>query len=195
MIRAFIAIQFPAGIKQNINQAVSPLRARVGELTVRWVDPALYHLTLKFLGEIDESRLDAIADIVEWVASTEPTFALEVGEFGVFPDARRPRVLWVGLNETTGTLQSLKGALDQSLKSEGFRVEKRPFHPHVTVGRVRRGSSTGERETLAAELDGYSVGRLGIVPVDSIQLLRSRLNADGPIYSELVSFPLGGGRL
>jgi 2'-5' RNA ligase len=191
VIRVFTAIQFPAENKQNVEQAIAPLVRQVGDRTVRWVDPKIYHLTLKFLGNVDPTKLDDISSEIEAVTAKLEPLEVMVGHFGVFPNQRRPRVLWIGLNEKSGGLESIKSSLELGLEALGFDIEKRKFHPHITVGRVRRGASRDELEQLNSSLEKFSVGELGTVVVDQIELVKSDLTPNGPIYTTLKNFHLG----
>ncbi|MGD8865274.1 MAG: RNA 2',3'-cyclic phosphodiesterase [Anaerolineales bacterium] len=191
MIRVFTAIQFPDEIKHNIGQSIDKLVSEVGERTVRWVKPSLYHLTLKFLGDVAQSKLDDISPAINRVAAEGQSFQVKVGGFGVFPNLRKPRVLWVGLDENSGSLESFKSSLEQALEPLGFDVERRKFHPHVTVGRIRRGASRSQVEQLSVSLESYRIGELGTVAVDQVELVQSDLTPTGPIYTTLERFPLG----
>jgi 2'-5' RNA ligase len=140
---------------------------------------------------VDDARLNNICEVLDQVAAIHEPFQLEVGNFGAFPSARKSRVLWVGLREKSGSLASLKSAVERELEPHGFEVERRNFHPHVTVGRVRRNASKNDLELLTSSIEEYELGALDSVKVDQIELVRSDLRSSGPIYSTLRAFPLG----
>lgn len=166
---------------------------QVGARTVRWVDASHYHLTVKFLGDLEEGSLEEIHKVLRDTVSRGQGFELEVGDFGVFPRIRKPRVLWVGLEERSGSLGRLKDALEKSLEPIGFDRERRKFHPHVTVGRVRRSVSREDTENLASTLDAFTLGKLGVIMINQVTLMRSDLTSSGPIYTPLGQFRLGSG--
>lgn len=190
MVRAFIAIQFPNSVKIRVAQAIKPLREQVGADWVRWVDPDLYHLTVKFLGEVTQHDIEQIKRVVENLARDGSSFETHVGEFGVFPNTRRPRVLWVGLQEPTGAMRSLQRKIEDHLEPLGFEKERRKFHPHITVARVRRGASRNDLRRLSAALERFSLAQLAAVHTDQIHLVQSELTPEGPIYSRLASFSI-----
>lgn len=193
MVRTFIAIQFPDRIKHLIDESITPLRDQVGDRFVRWVDASLYHLTVKFLGDVKEELLGDIQQVIRECGSAGQCFELDVGDFGVFPGIRKPRVLWVGLEARSNALTSLKESLERSLAPLGFDRENRNFHPHVTVGRVRRRVSHQDTVNLATTLDGFSLGRLAEMKIDQVFLMRSELTSSGPIYTPIGRFQLGSG--
>lgn len=192
VIRAFVAIQLPAEVKNQIGHTIAQLRKEIGEGKITWVDPAIYHLTLKFLGDVEAEDLKNIGKSISDVASTLTAFEMEVSTFGVFPTIRKPRVMWIGLFEKSGALNALKIALDKSLEPLGFEVERRKFHPHITVGRVRRSASRRDVSDLVPMLEHFSVDYLATFLVDRIELVRSDLTPSGPKYSTLEQLQLGG---
>jgi 2'-5' RNA ligase len=192
VIRAFIAIQLPAEVKHKIGNSIAQLRKMIGEGNITWVKPSIYHLTLKFLGDIKIEDLKNISSRISGAASKQTAFEMGVSNFGVFPAIKKPRVLWIGLTENTGALNSLKVALDKSLQPLGFDIEPRQFHPHVTVGRVRRNASRQAVRDLVPSLGNFSVEYLASVVVNQIELVRSDLTPSGPKYSTLENFQLGG---
>ncbi len=116
-----------------MHRAARPLRE--AELPVRWIDPDSYHLTLKFLGSVDQRRLEEIVAVVDRVANATRRFDMDLHGFGAFPTIRRPRIIWVGADPSPA-LRCLKQDVEWGLADKGFDRETRAFHPHVTVGRV-----------------------------------------------------------
>ena len=177
-MRLFIGLKLPKKQKMRIHRAARPLRDE--ELPVRWVDVDNFHVTLKFLGEVRKDRVPPIEAVLSDVASATPSFSAELGGFGAFPTVRRPRVIWLGV-EATPELRCLKQDLEWSLGELGFEVETRAFHPHVTLGRVRKRHGAGvfrELDGHLAELDFEDALR-----VHTLDLMESRLSSDGPSYS------------
>jgi len=168
-------------------QAVSQLRAEVRP--VRWVRPQSMHLTLKFLGEIEERLSAGIAEQLAVAASAFAPFSFEVRGLGCFPSAPRARIIWAGIEGRTDTLEALAGAVEVSLKPLGFEPEKRPFSAHVTLGRCR---SQVNAEPLRAAIEQHRRSSFGVVDVDCLRLMRSRLEPGGAVYSQLARVELSG---
>ncbi|RMH21172.1 MAG: RNA 2',3'-cyclic phosphodiesterase [Gemmatimonadetes bacterium] len=186
-MRLFIALNFPKKERERIHRAARPLRE--AEMPVRWVEPANYHITLKFLDEVPEARVGAVVGALESVAANTPPIELELGGFGAFPTIRRPRVIWLGADPSPA-LRCLKQDIEWALSDAGFPRETRAFHPHVTLGRAAEDGGAGAfrgLDELAAGLD-YR----GVVRVRSLDLMRSTLSRSGARYSIERSVTLGG---
>lgn len=191
MMRAFIAVNIPLEVKGNLQEEIGRLRTLIRGGPVRWVRPEGIHLTLKFLGEISNSNLGEIGQVLEREVNRHPFFTLRVGGFGCFPNRRRPRVLWIGITEENGTLAQVQTAIEEKLVPLGFGKEGRPFHPHLTLGRVRRNISMSELPQLQDAVDEFVVGQIGHFEVSELHLIRSVLRPSGAEYSTLMEFPLG----
>ena len=184
--RAFIAIELPAEVKELISVHIERLRGFVPR-GIKWVDPSIAHLTLAFIGNVPDVRLIPLSRIVDAVAADSPSFVLSMGNLGAFPNTRRPRVLWMGLENDTKLLSGLESRLREALQDEGLPVEKRAFKPHVTLGRARvKGVIPLEDSDLAQQ------------PINSIEfhvreivLMSSVLTPRGPIHTPLHTSPLG----
>jgi 2'-5' RNA ligase len=150
------------------------------------VAEANLHVTLKFLGQIEETRVGAITEALVAVATRTPAFALDVRGLGAFPTPSRPRVLWAGL-EPAAPLTALAGAVDAALAALGFVRESRAFAAHVTLGRVRE---SRRNPALAAAL--ARPADCGGLPVARVSLMRSELHPRGARYTELTSVVLAG---
>ena len=145
-MRTFIALDLDSEIKARLSDLLRRLRWR-GPKGVSWARESGLHITFKFLGEIDEARAARVAETMQAAAAAVPDFALRVRGTGAFPPPPRPqRVLWVGTNEQAAVLD-LQARLEVGLEGLGFDRESRPFHPHLTLGRVKSGS--GPREAIA----------------------------------------------
>ncbi|HYE91437.1 MAG TPA: RNA 2',3'-cyclic phosphodiesterase [Terriglobales bacterium] len=182
-----MAVLLDAPARAALAEAAARLRAAAGAQTVSWTAPDNYHVTVKFLGNVDGGRVDAIAAALHDAARGQAPFTLVVGGLGAFPSATRPRVLWAGITAGGDALTTLAGAVDARLTQLGLPREERDFSPHVTIGRVRE---TRRFPGLAAALDGH--GELGRVAVDAVVLMRSELSPRGARYTPLASAPLGG---
>ena len=150
--------------------------------------PENLHVTLKFLGAVDEARVSSIVSRLQTVAAERAACAVDVRGLGAFPSATRARVLWAGIADGRDSLRDLAGAVDDTLAKLGFSPEERDFSPHVTVGRVR---APGRAPGLAATLEAESARRFGRVEVREISLMRSHLSPRGARYTTVAALPLG----
>jgi 2'-5' RNA ligase len=191
-MRAFIAVNIPLEIKQNLQGEIDRLRALIRGESVRWVRSEGIHLTLKFLGEISNSSLEEIHQTLEQEVRKHPICTLSVGRFGCFPNRRRPRVLWIGITEDKGTLVQVQSSINEKLVPLGFDKEGRPFHPHLTLGRVRRNVSKADLTQLQDAVNEFVVGKIGQFEVREIHLIESILKPSGAEYSSLGEYTLGG---
>lgn len=185
VIRAFIAVQLPVEVKEALGNVSRTLDSQVTRGAVRWVRPEQMHLTLRFLGDTDVQSLPVVQAALDAVATGYKPFTLQLEGIGCFPNARRPRVIWVGLSDDAGHLQPLKVALDERLVPLGWPPEDKPFRAHLTLGRAK-----DERAAQGVAWTG-DVPRLP-VPVDAIHLIESRLQPSGPVYTLRHSSPLTG---
>ena len=185
MIRSFLAIELPKPILRKIEEVQADLRSAHAD--VRWVSPEKIHLTLKFFGNIEESRIDSIfKSIEESVRSTSP-FSLKVRGVGAFPSMKSPRVIWLGL-ENGKSLTSLQKQIETQLEKIGFQSEDRPFHPHLTLGRTK--SNRGKNE-LVGRMEKHKEEEFGDLQVERVILFKSDLKPSGPIYTALRELQLG----
>lgn len=134
-MRTFIAIDVSDEARRAVGTFTSALKKE--KARVSWVKPGNVHITLKFLGEIDEEKIPEINNAIRVCAKEQKPFEIEIKGSGGFPNLHRPRVIWVGLTEGAEELKRLAGAVDNELYKLGFQKEKRAFKPHLTVGRVK----------------------------------------------------------
>ncbi len=183
-VRSFIAVELPDGLRLALGQLISRLRSRQ-QTYVKWVDPNSIHLTLKFLGDVDASRLDDIPKaMTEAVRGISP-FHLEVKEMGVFPNPRRAQVAWIGLGGDLAQLTELQQCLEISLESLGYPAEARGFTPHLTLARLRNNAYPEERLEFGQLITGTKPELDYSFKVDSISLMKSQLTPQGAIYSRI----------
>jgi len=187
-IRSFIAIEMPPEVKKSLSRLQQSLKT--GGRQVKWVEPENLHLTLQFLGNVDAARVGDIASAIDKVAAGTRPFRIEVGGLGVFPDMRRVNVIWVGLAGELEKLDKLQKNIGANLTPLGFPPETRPFTPHLTIGRVRDFTRPEERAAIGhlIEQTGYNVKYK--VDVTAVNLMRSQLTREGPIYSKLAAINL-----
>lgn len=189
LLRAFIAVEIPPKIHKEIENQTAPLRYELNASLVRWVPIENIHLTLKFLGDISPSNVEMLARILEAEASQHPSFEIQFRGLGVFPNPKRPRVLWIGI-QAPAELEALHCGVEDALAKLGYPTEKRPFSPHLTIGRIKSNTDPVGIQKIRTMLEESKVGTLGSVPVTAIQLFKSELKPSGAIYKCLYSAPL-----
>jgi RNA 2',3'-cyclic 3'-phosphodiesterase len=182
-IRSFIAIEIPAGIRQEIKKLLADFQNT--EADVKWVRPEGIHLTLKFLGSVKEDMVEKVALAVRPVVEAWRPFRLKAHGVGCFPGIRNPRVLWIGLEQEEGSAVRLQQEIERKTAELGFSPEDRPFHPHLTLGRVR---SPKGRNPLIRMLKTNSQTELSSFQVDRVILFRSDLRPGGSVYTKLHEF-------
>ncbi len=191
MLRAFIAVPLPESLLDRLAVLQDRLAAELPARSVRWVAPSGIHLTLKFLGDVDESRIASINDALAAVASVAPPCPAKAEGLGCFPNLKRPRVLWVGVQDPSPRLEALQAAVEEAMVGIGFDKEKRAFHPHLTLGRVSRRASSADTSRIGDLVRSLQDdAEAGHIPGDEIALIRSILKPTGAEYSTLASFPL-----
>jgi 2'-5' RNA ligase len=157
---------------------------------VRWTRPDSIHLTLQFLGDILPDQVEAVADALRDACAGRAPFAFELSGAGVFPSLNRPRVVWVGVVEPSGALAALQQHVVRALAPLGFSPEERGFTPHLTIGRAARDAGRRDLAALGALVARASIGSLGRVAVDHVNLMKSDLKPDGAVYTPLAVIPL-----
>jgi 2'-5' RNA ligase len=189
MLRLFIAIELPGGLKKAISQVMDPLRSKAGTTAVRWVPVSNIHLTLKFLGDVAPAGVGLIEEALESEAASHPAFRLEAGGLGAFPNLKRPRVIWLGV-DAPPELASLQRGIESAAARLGYASETRPFSPHLTLGRVRENASAVELIVLSSALKEARFNSPGPFAVDAVNLFKSDLLPGGSEYTRLYSASL-----
>jgi 2'-5' RNA ligase len=188
MIRSFIAIPLPAEVRHRLATFQDELRQAVPGGAVRWTRPEQIHLTLRFLGNVPESELPGLTEAWRRACAGFTAFRLRASGAGCFPDLRRPKIIWAGLNGDLALLSELHRAIERGTEPWGER-EHRAFHPHLTFGRMKKPDprairSLGRALAHAANLD------FGGWLVEEVTLMRSDLAPEGPRYQQLASVRL-----
>lgn len=191
-VRAFVAIELPEEVRMYLAKIQSSLRQMLAPV-VRWVEPQGVHLTLKFLGGVEASRLPKLEGCVAGATGDSHPFSLTVEGLGCFPNRQQPRVLWVGLQGQLEQLVQLQRAVETALRPMGFPSEDRAFSPHLTLGRLRDEVSREERRRVGEVVASLEVGAGPAFDVTSISLIRSQLTSQGAVYSGLATMPLAAG--
>jgi 2'-5' RNA ligase len=192
MTRAFIAICLDEPTRGAVTAEIERLRPL--SRAVAWVPPPNLHLTLKFLGNQSDGRLAEALHGIEEVAAGRPPFQLALHGVGAFPGMEHPRILWVGVAEGAIEVRALQAEVEAALGRRLFAAETRPWHPHLTIGRVfdprrwRRDTSPALKESIASA----ATLRFGTFDVSRVALMRSDLSPSGARYTELQSVGLTG---
>jgi 2'-5' RNA ligase len=188
-LRTFIAVDIPPTTLQSIQQKVDPLRKDIGNSIVRWVPIQNFHLTLKFLGDISQDNIDTLTRILRTEADSCQQFDMHINGLGSFPNSKRPRVLFIGI-QAPAELEALQRGIDSATDKLGYKSESRGFSPHLTIGRVRENATATDQQRIRKALDEIKIDSLGTARVDSVHLYKSELKPSGSVYTKLFSAPL-----
>lgn len=202
MIRAFLAVELPqelrtqlATIQQELKRNIEPEMKQ--NMRISWAQPASIHLTIKFLGDMDEQLIDSLLVAVEQAIGNQTALNVPLERLGAFPRPQSPRVLWVGPSENWERgaegqrVAGIHGAIEYACEGLGFLRETKPFSPHLTVARIR----VGERHIRVALAQGGVLDRplsLGSLAVKSVVLMKSELRPTGSVYTKLWEVRLRG---
>lgn len=182
-MRTFIAIELPEPIKNSLAKLINKLKDTGSD--VKWVAPENIHLTLKFLGERDDKKVDRISEILDEVAKVHKAFPIQISALGAFPNLNSPRVIWVGIDQGDTETKNIFKDLEDLICKVGIPKEDRSFSSHITIGRTR---STRGLAKLTQELTSLneSIGKENLnFTAGSITLFKSTLTPKGPIYDVL----------
>ena len=179
-MRTFIAIDLPKGIKDYLAGLQAELKSSGAD--VKWVKPENIHLTLKFLGNINDKKLDAVKRVLQDTAKNKSPFLIHISSIGAFPKMNFPRVIWVGIDKGDSETKQIAKELEEKIQKLGIPKEKRAFSSHITIGRIR---SPLNREKLIQRLSNL-IGNLGGENLKflagKITLFKSTLTPQGPVY-------------
>ncbi|MFQ5723639.1 MAG: RNA 2',3'-cyclic phosphodiesterase [Terriglobia bacterium] len=181
-MRLFVALDLPPPLREALQELVRQLQRAAAD--VRWVRPEGMHLTLKFIGEVPEEKLPLIQEALGEVASPAPA-ELDFRSLGYFPNERRPRVLWVGV-QASNNLAPLAAQIEAALEPLGIPRERRAYAPHLTLGRFK---SPKRLARLQEEVGRLREKEFGRVRVEEFALYQSRLSPGGAQYTRLQAFP------
>lgn len=186
-IRAFIAIEPPENILQEISRLQDKLKREIsGRLS--WTRPQGQHLTLKFFGDISSEDIHKISAAVQRRVVAEQKLNLKIEKLGVFPDARRPRVLWCGITGDAERLINLQKKLDDDFAALGFPAEDRSFKAHLTLARIKDPRDVTGMSEVLTKYDSFKAGEF---VADKLFLFQSNLTPQGAVYTKLADFALG----
>jgi RNA 2',3'-cyclic 3'-phosphodiesterase len=187
-LRTFVAVEIDRPIRSRAAELIELLRGVAAD--VKWVETHNLHLTMKFLGDVHERELVQVCRAVQRGASKVKPFDLELRGAGAFPNAVRPRTVWLGAGDGAPQMIVLHDAIEAALADLGYREEHRQFQTHVTIGRVR-GAGPGIDE-LGKLLQQHAEFPAGRMTVNKVTAFSSTLTSDGPIYEVIGAASLGG---
>jgi 2'-5' RNA ligase len=186
-LRTFIAIELDGELKDDLGRLQDRLRSQMAPRSVRWVRLGAMHLTLKFLGDTPLDKVEEVKVALAQAAAEVSPFTFALAGLGCFPNTRRPRVIWVGLQEVTGALVRLRDAIEAHVSPLGFPTESRPFKPHLTLGRVQRYASKSEVREIGQVVAASVAGIQDEMTVREVYYIKSDLQPSGAVYTTLLA--------
>jgi RNA 2',3'-cyclic 3'-phosphodiesterase len=183
--RMFIALELPPDVLDHVSGIQNTLKQDTPPRAVRWVRPAGIHLTLKFLGDVAVLKRDSLQAALKRAVGDRSKFTLSAGGLGCFPNPRRPRVVWTGVQGDTEALHALHHAVEEHIVPLGFPTEKRPFNPHLTLGRVRREANRSTAQRIGQLITDTPIPSSLAWTVHGVSLIRSELKPTGAEYTQL----------
>ena len=189
-MRLFVAVDLSVDARQATAKEQQRIAAALGaaKSSLKWVRPEHAHLTLVFLGEVEDARVPALVDVIRADIALPPFDMVMEGE-GVFPPRGAPRALWIGVTQGAGALTDVQREIAQRVRALGIALEDRPFQPHLTLARWRDGRPSDRERVLSVQARGAIARSL----VDHATLYQSRLSSAGPRYTVLAHANLTGG--
>jgi 2'-5' RNA ligase len=184
--RVFCAIHLPEKVREGVMRYIASLRELFPQVHAAWSRDANIHLTLKFLGEVPQSSIHKLSDAASRAVASLERFTIATDQAGVFPKHGSPRVLWIGINDVTGRLVELQTRLEDECVKEGFAREARPFHPHLTLARLRKPQHAGRLASAHKQL-GFGCAE---ITVSELLVIRSELSNKGSQYTVTSRHPL-----
>jgi len=179
-MRIFISIELPDEIKKNLDKLMAKLKET--EAAVKWVKAENLHLTLKFLGWVEDKQLDNLIKLTKEAVSGFESFKISFENLGTFPSGENPKIIWVGTDKGGQELCKLAKNLEQTLAAAGYSKESREFRSHITIGRVKKKQGA---DKLKEKIKSLSAPKFGEVLVDRISIMESTLTKSGAIYKKI----------
>jgi len=181
-MRLFIAVELPDEVRKNITELINELK-EVGS-AVKWVEEKNLHITLKFLGWVEDRKVDNVVELATKAAGGTGSFKAKFEGTGTFPSGKNPRVVWVGMGEGGEKLKKLADSLEEALSNAGYRSEEREFSSHATIGRVKVPRQARDKgvDKLKEKMESIKDPKFGEAIVDHIDIMKSTLTPKGPVY-------------
>jgi 2'-5' RNA ligase len=184
-MRTFVSIEIPDDIKKKISELIE--KAKLHLTPVKWVENKNLHVTLKFVGQVEDEKIMSITDCVkESIKGTKP-FTLSFAGMGLFPNAEHPSVLWVGISKGSDKAKDLAEKIECRITKEGYRGEEKDFTAHLTIGRIKEKIDI---DSLSKFVQKNGNVDLGSIKVDHVSVMKSTLRPAGPVYDEIEKITL-----
>ncbi len=184
-VRTFVAIVIHDSLHATLDKLLEKLSS--SNAKVKWVQPENVHLTLKFLGNVEEERLPEVFEACEGAAKNVSAIDIEMRALGCFPDPKSPRIVWLGIERGADAVRQLQQKVESELQAIGFPKEEKPFKAHLTIGRVKGKQGLSR---LCRLLDDQKNIVIGSMRVQKISVMKSKTLPQGPVYTELKAIPL-----
>ena len=182
-LRTFVAVEINEEIRKGLSDLITRLKMTGAD--VKWVAPENIHITLKFLGYVEDTQVAAVSALIRDAIASINSFTVDIKHLGAFPNTQRPRVIFVVVHEKGNNLATIYSRLDDSFTKLGIEREGREFAPHLTVGRVK---SLKNLKALTDVMDSLKESSFGQQMVEGIVLMQSDLKPTGPVYKKLEEF-------
>ncbi len=179
-IRAFIALEFDKEIQEELKRIQILLKRKI-KGHISWVKTGNIHLTLRFLGNINTAQSIQIQEIISGICLKNEKIKIKLGSLGVFPNFNKPRVLWVAINEGAEKISFINSYLEKDLQKINFPNEEKPFHPHLTLARIKHLESIANIEQIIQEAAPQEISSY----IEKIVLFKSTLTTRGAIYAKI----------
>jgi 2'-5' RNA ligase len=189
--RLFIAAELPDDVLHALGDVLRDLTQTIPDKAIRSVRPEGIHLTLKFLGDVPINKVDALKPSLHEITTKHTIFELIANGAGCFPNTRRPRVVWVGVDGNIQALKRLQRDVEQVCTQHGFEPEDRPFNPHLTLARTQRKVTSDDIRRIGHTVETAQIDEIARWQVSSFSLIRSELKPGGAVYTTLEEFSLG----
>jgi RNA 2',3'-cyclic 3'-phosphodiesterase len=179
-MRTFVSIEIPDDIKNKIEKLVNKLKLML--TPIKWVDKKNLHVTLKFIGWVNDEKVPPLIDCIKGCAGDFGSFDLSFSGLGVFPSAKRPRVIWIGTSAGADKVKKLGDCIEAEVAKEGVCEEEREFSPHLTIGGIKEKIDVGALNDFIEKNKDIEFGSFR---VDHVSMMKSTLRRSGPIYEEI----------
>lgn len=179
--RIFCAVELPAEVRARFEEHIARLRKELPDASASWSRVENIHLTVKFFGNVEVGRIPRISAAATHTVEQFPKFEIEVGRTGVFPRLSRPQVLWIGINDPSGSLSALQKSFETECAAAGFDKEGRAYHPHLTIARLRKPESARRLADAHLNMNFEPIA----VQLNELIVFRSELSSKGSRYTAL----------
>lgn len=193
-LRLFIALELTPAAQSALENPLQTLQSIPGSKAVRWTPLKNIHLTLKFLGDTPRSQVEDIQAAIGTAGKNISVLDMTIQGVGVFPNPKRPRIVWLGLEDHSKQLKTLQRNIEQQIEPLGFKPEKRRFSPHLTVGRVRKNADWDAVTRLGEAVKEIDAGINVEWTCENVSLVKSDLRPSGAVYTSLYYYQLDRGQ-